>query len=117
MRGLTTTAGGPVGLVDKQYGPSRSEGIAPGRTGVGVMRPANPLQHVLSQELNSRLMATCGNLNGKPPAVTKERDLYDLQHIAEGVLFDNSQVRPGMNQAAGHDSGQRPRPPPGHVDG
>ncbi|WP_139759661.1 Sua5/YciO/YrdC/YwlC family protein, partial [Salmonella enterica] len=71
----------PIVLVDKQYVPSLSEGIAPGLTEVGVMLPANPLQHLLLQELNYPLVMTSGNLSGKPPAITNEQALDDLHDI------------------------------------
>ncbi|WP_413777046.1 Sua5/YciO/YrdC/YwlC family protein, partial [Salmonella enterica] len=40
--------------------------------------PANPLQHLLLQELNYPLVMTSGNLSGRPPAITNEQALDDL---------------------------------------
>ncbi|MEX8986595.1 Sua5/YciO/YrdC/YwlC family protein, partial [Salmonella enterica] len=86
-RSLLTTPAAPIVLVDKQYVPSLSEGIAPGLTEVGVMLPANPLQHLLLQALNYPLVMTSGNLSGKPPAITNEQALDDLHDIADGFLL------------------------------
>lgn len=73
-RSLLTTPAAPIVLVDKQYVPSLGEGIAPGLTEVGVMLPANPLQHLLLQELNYPLVMTSGNLvAARPPSPTNRR--------------------------------------------
>lgn len=54
-RRLLTTPAAPIVLVDKQHVASLCEGIAPGLAEVGVMLPANPLQHLLLQALNCPL--------------------------------------------------------------
>ena len=51
--------------------PELCDDIAPGLNEVGVMLPANPLQHLLLQELQCPLVMTSGNLSGKPPAISK----------------------------------------------
>ncbi|MEN1465234.1 Sua5/YciO/YrdC/YwlC family protein, partial [Pseudomonas aeruginosa] len=50
-RQLLTTPAAPIVLVDKKYVPELCDDIAPGLNEVGVMLPANPLQHLLLQEL------------------------------------------------------------------
>ncbi|MFP1557271.1 Sua5/YciO/YrdC/YwlC family protein [Escherichia coli] len=42
------------------------------------MLPANPLQHLLLQELQCPLVMTSGNLSGKPPAISNEQALEDF---------------------------------------
>ena len=59
---------------------------------VGVMLPANPLQHLLLQELQCPLVMTSGNLSGKPPAISNEQALADLQGIADGFLIHNRDI-------------------------
>ena len=61
------------------------------------MLPANPLQHLLLQELQCPLVMTSGNLSGKPPAISNEQALADLQGIADGFLLHN---RIGIVRAA-----------------
>lgn len=51
------------------------------------MLPANPLQHLLLQELQCPLVMTSGNLSGKPPAISNEQALADLQGIADGFCY------------------------------
>lgn len=83
-RQLLTTPAAPIVLVDKKYVPELCDDIAPDLNEVGVMLPANPLQHLLLQELQCPLVMTSGNLSGKPPAISNEQALADLQGIADG---------------------------------
>ncbi|EDV1329601.1 carbamoyltransferase HypF [Salmonella enterica subsp. enterica serovar Mbandaka] len=114
-RSLLTTPAAPIVLVDKQYVPSLSEGIAPGLTEVGVMLPANPLQHLLLQELNYPLVMTSGNLSGKPPAITNEQALDDLHDIADGFLLHNRDIVQRMDDSVVRDSGEMLRRSRGYV--
>ncbi|EAA6247695.1 carbamoyltransferase HypF [Salmonella enterica subsp. salamae] len=114
-RSLLTTPAAPIVLVDKQYVPSLGEGIAPGLTEVGVMLPANPLQHLLLQELNYPLVMTSGNLSGRPPAITNEQALDDLHDIADGFLFHNRDIVQRMDDSVVRDSGEMLRRSRGYV--
>ncbi|ECX6263102.1 carbamoyltransferase HypF, partial [Salmonella enterica subsp. enterica serovar Infantis] len=98
-----------------QYVPSLSEGIAPGLTEVGVMLPANPLQHLLLQALNYPLVMTSGNLSGKPPAITNEQALDDLHDIADGFLLHNRDIVQRMDDSVVRDSGEMLRRSRGYV--
>lgn len=86
-RQLLTTPAAPIVLVDKKYVPELCDDIAPDLNEVGVMLPANPLQHLLLQELQCPLVMTSGNLSGKPPAISNEQALEDLQGIADGFSY------------------------------
>ncbi|EFV1350947.1 carbamoyltransferase HypF [Salmonella enterica] len=114
-RSLLTTPAAPIVLVDKQYVPSLSEGVAPGLAEVGVMLPANPLQHLLLQELNYPLVMTSGNLSGRPPAITNEQALDDLHDIADGFLLHNRDIVQRMDDSVVHDSGEMLRRSRGYV--
>ncbi len=82
----------PIVLMAKSALPGLSRAIAPGLTEVGVMLPANPLQHLLMQDFGAPLVMTSGNLNGKPPALTNEQALADLAMIADGWLMHNRDI-------------------------
>ncbi|EHF7632877.1 carbamoyltransferase HypF [Salmonella enterica] len=112
---LLTTPAAPIVLVDKQYVPSLSEGVAPGLAEVGVMLPANPLQHLLLQELNYPLVMTSGNLSGRPPAITNEQALDDLHDIADGFLLHNRDIVQRMDDSVVRDSGEMLRRSRGYV--
>ncbi|EGO1519220.1 carbamoyltransferase HypF [Salmonella enterica] len=114
-RRLLATPAAPIVLVDKQYVPLLCEGIAPGLTEVGVMLPANPLQHLLLQELNDPLVMTSGNLSGRPPAITNEQALDDLHEIADGFLLHNRDIVQRMDDAVVRDSGEMLRRSRGYV--
>ena len=81
-RSLLNTPAAPIVLVDKKYVPELCDDIAPGLNEVGVMLPANPLQHLLLQELQCPLVMTSGNLSGRPPAISNQQALDEL-----GVCF------------------------------
>ena len=102
-------------LVQKRYVAALSEGIAPGLTEVGVMLPANPLQHLLLQEMNCPLVMTSGNLSGRPPAITNARALEDLSAIADGFLLHNREIVQRMDDSVVRDSGEMLRRSRGYV--
>ena len=105
-RRLLTTPAAPIVLVQKRYVAALSEGIAPGLTEVGVMLPANPLQHLLLQEMNCPLVMTSGNLSGRPPAITNAQALEDLSAIADGFLLHNREIVQRMDDSVVRDSGE-----------
>lgn len=92
-------------LVQKCYVAALSEGIAPWLTEVGVMLPANPLQHLLLQEMNCPLVMTSGNLSGSL-AITNARALEDLSAIADGFLLHNREIVQRMDDSVVRDSGE-----------
>ncbi|HCB1918014.1 TPA: carbamoyltransferase HypF [Citrobacter braakii] len=114
-RRLLTTPAAPIVLVQKRYVAALSEGIAPGLTEVGVMLPANPLQHLLLQEMNCPLVMTSGNLSGRPPAITNAQALEDLHEIADGFLLHNREIVQRMDDSVVRDSGEMLRRSRGYV--
>ena len=114
-RRLLTTPAAPIVLVPKRYVAALSEGIAPGLTEVGVMLPANPLQHLLLQEMNCPLVMTSGNLSGRPPAITNAQALEDLSAIADGFLLHNREIVQRMDDSVVRDSGEMLRRSRGYV--
>ena len=114
-RRLLATPAAPIVLVNKQYVVSLCEGIAPGLMEVGVMLPANPLQHLLLQEMNGPLVMTSGNLSGRPPAITNAQALEDLREIADGFLLHNREIVQRMDDSVVRDSGEMLRRSRGYV--
>ena len=114
-RHLLTTPAAPIVLMQKRYVAALSEGIAPGLTEVGVMLPANPLQHLLLQEMNCPLVMTSGNLSGRPPAITNAQALEDLSAIADGFLLHNREIVQRMDDSVVRDSGEMLRRSRGYV--
>jgi hydrogenase maturation protein HypF len=66
--------------------------LAPGLHEIGVMLPANPLQHLLLQQVNRPLVMTSGNLNGRPPALDNAQALADLSGIADCWLMHDRDI-------------------------
>ncbi|MGQ9453226.1 carbamoyltransferase HypF [Leclercia sp. TB492] len=111
---LLRSTAAPIVLVDKRLF-SFDEAIAPGLNEVGVMLPANPLQHLLMQDLDRPLVMTSGNLNGSPPALTNERAIQDLDGIADGWLLHNRDIVQRMDDSVLRASGDMLRRSRGFV--
>lgn len=111
---LLRSTAAPIVLVDKRL-LSCCEAIAPGLNEVGVMLAANPLQHLLMQDLDRPLVMTSGNLNGCPPALTNDRAMQDLDGIADGWLLHNRDIVQRMDDSVLRASGEMLRRSRGFV--
>lgn len=105
----------PVVLTDAQRIAGLSRYIAPGLGEVGVMLPANPLQHLLLRAFGAPLVMTSGNLNGRPPAITNQQALDELADIADGWLLHNRDINQRMDDSVVRQSGEVLRRARGYV--
>ena len=112
---LLRTPAAPIVLVEKSCVSGLCDDIAPGLAEVGVMLPANPVQHLLMQALNRPLVMTSGNLSGKPPALTNALALADLADIADGFLLHNRDIVQRMDDSVVRQSGEMLRRSRGYV--
>ncbi|MRS14048.1 carbamoyltransferase HypF [Enterobacteriaceae bacterium RIT691] len=112
---LLNTPAAPIVLVAKAAVQGTGEGIAPGLDEVGVMLPANPLQHLLMQALQRPLVMTSGNVNGKPPAIANAEALTDLAAITDGFLLHNRDIVQRMDDSVVRQSGEMLRRARGFV--
>ncbi|WP_270502745.1 carbamoyltransferase HypF [Kluyvera ascorbata] len=112
---LLNTPAAPIVLVDKHLVSGICQEIAPDLAEVGVMLPANPLQHLLIQALARPLVMTSGNLSGKPPALTNDSALADLADIADGFLLHNRDIVQRMDDSVVRQSGEMLRRSRGYV--
>lgn len=111
---LLRSTAAPIVLVDKRL-LACCEAIAPGLNEVGVMQAANPLQHLLMQDLDCPLVMTSGNLNGCPPALTNDQAMRDLDGIADGWLLHNRDIVQRMDDSVLRASGEMLRRSRGFV--
>lgn len=109
------TPASPIVLMGKSALLQLSAHIAPGLAEIGVMLPANPLQHVLLQDFGGPLVMTSGNLNGKPPALTNAQALADLADIADGWLLHDRDIVQRMDDSVVRASGEMMRRARGFV--
>jgi [NiFe] hydrogenase maturation protein HypF len=114
-RRLLNTPASPIVLVDKSCVTGLCDEIAPGLAEVGIMLPANPIQHLLMQALARPLVMTSGNLSGKPPALTNAQALEDLHDIADGFLLHNRDIVQRMDDSVVRQSGEMMRRSRGYV--
>ncbi|MFY9994923.1 MAG: carbamoyltransferase HypF [Leclercia sp.] len=114
VQALLRSTAAPIVLVDKHLF-TFCEAIAPGLNEVGVMLAANPIQHLLMQDLDGPLVMTSGNLNGCPPALTNDRARQDLAGIADGWLLHNRDIVQRMDDSVQRASGEMLRRARGFV--
>ncbi|WP_368545093.1 carbamoyltransferase HypF [Enterobacter soli] len=105
----------PVVLTPKNLLPAMPEAIAPGLDRIGVMLPANPLQHLLLADVQRPLVMTSGNLSGKPPAITNGEALEALREIADGFLLHNRDILQRMDDSVVDAQGSMLRRARGYV--
>lgn len=96
---LLCSPAAPIVLTPKAWLPELPEAIAPGLDCVGIMLPANPLQHLLMADVGRPLVMTSGNLSGKPPAITNAQALDELRDIADGFLLHNRDILQRMDDS------------------
>lgn len=112
---LLRTPAAPIVLVKKSCVSGLCEEIAPGLAEVGVMLPANPVQHLLMQALGRPLVMTSGNVSGKPPALTNSLALAELAEIADGFLLHNRDIVQRMDDSVVRQNGEMLRRSRGYV--
>lgn len=110
-----SSAAAPIVLVAKRHLPPLAEGIAPGLNAVGVMLPASPLQHLLSQDCGRPLVMTSGNLSGRPPALDNNQAREDLREIADGFLLHDRDILQRMDDSVVDEEGTMLRRARGYV--
>ncbi|MFC3396170.1 carbamoyltransferase HypF [Brenneria rubrifaciens] len=89
---LLKSSAAPIVLLPLRQNGPLSEWVAPGLSEVGVMLPANPLQHLLMAQVNRPLVMTSGNAGGKPPALTNIQATEQLGGIADLWLLHNRDI-------------------------
>lgn len=89
---MLQSSAAPITLAQKNLDTPLCEAIAPGLNEIGVMLPANPLQHLLLERYGKPLVMTSGNAHGKPPALSNEAALQDLKDIADLWLMHNRDI-------------------------
>jgi hydrogenase maturation protein HypF len=89
---LLRSAAAPIVLLPLRRKGALCEAIAPGLDEVGVMLPANPIQHLLIGLVGRPLVMTSGNASGRPPALSNAQALAQLQGIADCWLLHDREI-------------------------
>ncbi|HDL8470334.1 TPA: carbamoyltransferase HypF [Yersinia enterocolitica] len=92
LLGLLRSPAAPIVLVAKQLESPLCAAVAPELPEIGVMLPANPLQHLLLQQVARPLVMTSGNGRGKPPALSNQQALSALSEIADHWLLHDREI-------------------------
>lgn len=99
IQALLRSSAAPIVLTPKASLPAFPKEIAPGLNAIGVMLPANPLQHLLMMDSRRPLVMTSGNLSGRPPAISNEQAMDELSDIADGFLLHNRDILQRMDDS------------------
>lgn len=89
---LLRSPAAPIVLVKQKPDTPLCNSIAPGLDEIGIMLPANPLQHLLLKAYSKPLVMTSGNAHGKPPALANDEALHDLKNIADLWLMHDRDI-------------------------
>ncbi len=94
LAALLASPAAPIVLVNHRSDSPLCPEIAPQLDEVGVMLPANPLQHLLMRRLGCPLVMTSGNASGRAPALSNQQALAGLAGIADlWLLHDRAIVQ------------------------
>ncbi|WP_145587051.1 carbamoyltransferase HypF [Yersinia kristensenii] len=89
---LFRSSAAPIVLVAKRPEGPLCAAVAPELPEIGIMLPANPLQHLLLQQVARPLVMTSGNGSGKPPALSHQQALSALSEIADHWLLHDREI-------------------------
>ena len=92
LLGLLRSPAAPIVLVAKPPESPLCVAIVPELPEIGIMLPANPLQHLLLQQVARPLVMTSGNGSGKPPTLSNEQALSALSEIADHWLLHDRDI-------------------------
>lgn len=92
LEALLTSPAAPIVLVPLKPSSPLCPAIAPELDEVGVMLPANPLQHLLMQAIQRPLVMTSGNAAGCAPALNNTQALAELAGIADLWLLHDRDI-------------------------
>ncbi|WP_041526057.1 carbamoyltransferase HypF [Pantoea sp. At-9b] len=112
---LLSSPAAPIVLVDRLLVRGLSDNIAPGLNEIGVMLPANPLQHLLIEDFAGPLVMTSGNQSGLPPALSNDQARDQLAGIADGWLLHNRPILQRLDDSVLRVSGEMLRRARGFV--
>lgn len=88
---LTSTIAPIILLPINKNSPIARE-VSPDLTEIGIMLPANPLQHLLAKKYQRPLVMTSANANSQPPVIDNKSALNDLQGLADYWLLHNRTI-------------------------
>lgn len=106
---VLASAGAPIVLLKKLPGLQHiAPSVAPDNPYYGIMLPHNALQHLLLGALGKPLVATSGNISGRPLCVTEEEAFSQLSAVADVFLVHNRRIANRLDDSIVHIIEDRP---------
>ena len=103
---LLTSAGAPIVLLEKKN--TLPPSIAFDSPYYGIMLAHNPLQHLLLDTFKRPLVATSGNISGKPICIEEKEAFHQLGAVADGFLVHNRRIMHRLDDSIVQIIGHRP---------
>jgi hydrogenase maturation protein HypF len=91
-RQVLVSATAPIVLLRKKETEEIANSVASASPDFGVMLPHNGLQYLLMGSFAKPLIATSGNVSGKPLCITEEAVFDELSQIADLFLIHNRKI-------------------------
>lgn len=108
-KNILTSPAAPIVLLNKI---KKTHSIAPSVSNespyYGVMLPHNALQHLLTCRFTGPLVATSGNLSGRPLCITEQEAFDTLSSVADVFLVHNRSIRHRLDDSIVHVIAEQP---------
>ncbi len=108
-RNILTSTAAPIVLLRKKM---QNHGIAFSVSEespyYGVMLPHSPLQHLLFQRFERPLVATSGNISGRPLCISEEDAFDSLASVADVFLIHHRKIRHRLDDSIVHVMADQP---------
>lgn len=102
-KNILTSAAAPIVLLRKKPGNHDiAFSVAHESPYYGVMLPHNALQHLLIRRFAKPLVATSGNISGKPLCITEQEAFEELSAIADLFLIHNREIKHRLDDSIVH---------------
>lgn len=101
-KNILTSSAAPIVLLRKKAGNHIAFSVAHESPYYGVMLPHNALQYLLLRRLAKPLVATSGNISGKPLCITEQEAFEELSSIADLFLIHNRKIKHRLDDSIVH---------------
>lgn len=102
-KNVLTSPAAPIVLLKKKAGNHNiAISVAHESPYYGVMLPHNALQYLLLRRFAKPLVATSGNISGKPLCITEQEAFEELSSIADVFLIHNRKIKQRLDDSIVH---------------
>lgn len=107
-KSLLISAAAPIVLLKKKNGGTIAHSVAHESPYYGVMLAHNAMQHLLMHHFAKPLVATSGNISGKPLCITENEAFETLSSVADLFVVHNRKINHRLDDSIVHVIGGQP---------